>query len=104
MDAELNMAIRSDPPINTIIDLLEIFFKLNFPESKTVIISKDTFHVDTNFRHTKKVYKVEGDDLNVFRLNANKDIFKISKECSPLAFATKSLYIRILESLYGSGT
>ena len=102
MDAELNKAIRTNPPINTIIDLLEIYFKLCYPRN-ICTVSEDELQIKTNFRHVTKSYRLDGDNLTVWRVNANKDALKITSECMPIMTATKIAYVKIIKYLYGPG-
>ena len=103
MDTELSKAIRTNPPIETFIDLLEIFFKIKFPKSIIITTTKDEIYLESTPTNTK-IYKSNGSVLDAYVLDSDGNITELLYQRQSIDHATKQLYTQIIESIYGSGT
>ena len=103
MDDELSKAIRTNPSIETFIDLLEIFFKIKFPKSIIITTTKDEIYLEST-SNTIKIYKIEESVLDAYVLDSDGNITELLYQRQSIDHATKQLYTQIIESIYGSGT
>ena len=102
MDQELNKAIRPEP-INTLTDLLEVFFEYKFPGTLRSRDSNNNLIIVSTDRKCKKIFYTDHGRVRSY-IMAENIITEQEIENFSEAETTKQMYKSILEIIYGSGT